>query len=114
MRVVMMPSPSEKRQQQRIARQEALAYTIFSILHWAEVDTLSLNLSADGLGFIARKPLSPRTIVCIRSTPAGNLPGPEHGGIQIPQRVLAEVKWCRERLTQDGFEFEIGAAYLLR
>jgi hypothetical protein len=99
MQGIMMPSPSEKRQQQRIARQEAMAYTIFSVLHWAEVDTLSLNLSAKGLGFIARKPLSPRTIVCIRSTHAGNLSRPEDRGIQIPQRVLAEVKWCRERLT---------------
>ena len=105
---------SEKRRQQRIVSQEAMAYTIFSVRHWAEVDTWSFNLSRTGVGFVTRQPLSPGTIICIRSIPAVNRGSWESHSIQIPWRVLAEVKWCRQRKSaQKKPLWEAGASYLL-
>ena len=108
----MTPPSSEKRRHHRIARKEGMAYSIFSVQHWAEVSTLSFNLSRRGIGFICQQALSPRTIVCIRSTPAGELSGPEDLETKIPMRVLAEVKWCHERVAQEGRIYEVGASYL--
>jgi hypothetical protein len=105
----MNPSALERRRQPRVARQETIAYTVFSVRYWAETDTFSFNLSEAGVGFIARQRIAPRTVVCIRSTPAGRSSGRD---IQMPLRALAEVKWCRERVGQEGPIFEIGASYL--
>jgi hypothetical protein len=107
-----MLAQSEKRRQQRVVRNDPMAYTIFSLRHWAEMETFSLNLSCSGVGFAAAKPLPPKTVLCIRSKPDENRKVLEAPGTQLPLRALVEVRWCHRRLTRDGPMYEIGAAYL--
>lgn len=102
----------EKRRQRRVVRQDLMAYTIFSLRHWDEVETLSRNLSRSGVGFMSARPLPPRTVLCIRSKPDGGQKKIRDQTPRIPLRVLAEVKWCRSRQTPEGPMFDIGAAYL--
>jgi hypothetical protein len=111
--ICMLTPPPEKRRQQRIVSQEAMAYTIFSVHHWAEANTWSFNLSRTGVGFVTRQPLSPGTMICIRAVPAADWGNRELQNIQIPLRVLAEVKWCRQPKPAKRPLWEVGASYLL-
>ena len=107
-----MLSQPEKRRQHRAIRQDPMVYTVFSLRHWAERDARSLNLSRSGVGFLASRPLAPKTIVCIRSTPNEKRKDLRGQDPQIPLRALAEVRWCRRRRTIEGPMYEIGASFL--
>lgn len=107
-----MQSQPEKRRQHRAIRQDPMVYTVFSLRHWAERDARSLNLSRSGVGFLAARPLAPKTIVCIRSTPNEKRKDLRDQNAQIPLRALAEVRWCRRRRTIEGPMYEIGASFL--
>jgi hypothetical protein len=102
----------EKRAEERFASHASIIFSCFSTRNWSENRSVSLNLSAGGMCFESRLSFKPGADLYIRSgqnreTVSGN------GNCDLLRSsTLAEVRWCRELIREDGTRYSIGVKYL--
>lgn len=106
----MMPK-KEKRAGKRFASNIAIIFSYFSTRNWVDIPSVTLNLSEGGMCFESRHSFKPHVDLYIRT---GQKPEKVSG---IPDwnllrtSTLAEVRWCRETVREDGTRYSIGVKY---
>jgi hypothetical protein len=101
----------EKRADERFVSQAAIIFSFFSTSDWDENRSVTLNLSAGGMCFESRRAFKPGSDLYIR---AGRNPATVSGNGNcdlLRSSTLAEVRWCRELIREEGTRYSIGVKY---
>ena len=106
-----MMEKKEKRTDERFASNAAITFSYFSTKNWAEKRSVTLNLSAGGMCFESMHSFKRGADLYIHTAP-----NPEMGsGIGrwdlLRTSTLAEVRWCREMIREDGTRYSTGVKY---
>ena len=107
-----MLAKSDKRADERLPANAAIIFSYLSTKNWHENPSVTLNLSAGGMCFESRHSVKPGADLYIR---AGQNPETVAGNgkcVLLHASTLAEVKWCREQICEDGICYRIGVKYL--
>ena len=107
-----MLEKSDKRANERLPANASIIFSNFSTKNWHEIPSVTLNLSAGGMCFESRHSFKPGADLYIR---AGQNPESVSGNgkcVLLHASTLAEVKWCREQIREDGICYRIGVKYL--
>jgi hypothetical protein len=108
-----METSLEKRSEQRHSLQTPIVFTIFSTLHWAERNSECTSISRKGMSFVSDRPLSPKTMIRIRSVRPEALKLTPQELSLLRSAAMGEVKWCRPVLSRSGHSFfQIGLRFI--
>ena len=107
-----MQDKKEKRTDKRFASDTAIMFSNFSTKNWAENFSVTLNISSSGMCFESRDPFKPRVNLYIRTVQNPEVITGICNWSLLRTCTLAQVKWCREIIREDGTWYNIGVKYL--
>ena len=101
----------DKRADERFASNAAIIFSCFSTKNWHEIRSVTLNLSAGGMCFESRHSFKPGVDLYIRNGQNSETVSGNGNCDLLRSSTLAEVRWCRETLREDGTWYSIGVKY---
>jgi hypothetical protein len=107
-----MLGKSDKRANERLPANASIIFTYFSTNNWHESPSVTLNLSAGGMCFESKHSVKPGADLYIRAWQNPETVPGNGKCVLLHASTLAEVKWCREQIREDGTCYRIGVKYL--